>query len=389
MLSLSMMVGLVPIVSLFGLFYSAAVDENFPQGCTSSSSLCFYSLLLPVTIPVYVFFHLFISGDSGLRDRPSPLVLKKKDSLSLVWTARTCSRTKDKVMSGFPVLQGGSLSSLEFADLASDSDRGLRVVFPLLSELTDNRLQPEGSFFTSASFISEEQHGCRLESFLESGHEGFPSLCCEDVATQVLFLQTGSFFFFSLRVIEVKMRNRDYKILFISFCILHLSTLCEGRPMSQVINVVYLSHNPVYRKRTVSEVQLMHNVGEHKQLQERREWLQMRLQDIHTAAARGGSSSSSSSSELGRTRRKLRPEDLPDLTPEEIQHALNFLEKLLKSKHSGEFQPVEKKRRVGMKRKEMFGSLFPKIIRGDVLVESCNVRYLHNLCHAQHLRVSG
>lgn len=59
MLSLSMMVGLVPIVSLFGLFYSASVDENFPQGCTSSSSLCFYSLLLPVTIPVYVFFHLW------------------------------------------------------------------------------------------------------------------------------------------------------------------------------------------------------------------------------------------------------------------------------------------------------------------------------------------
>ncbi|MED6257976.1 hypothetical protein ATANTOWER_001290 [Ataeniobius toweri] len=59
MFSLSVMVGLVPIVSLFGLFYSAAVDENFPQGCTSSNSLCFYSLLLPVTIPVYVFFHLW------------------------------------------------------------------------------------------------------------------------------------------------------------------------------------------------------------------------------------------------------------------------------------------------------------------------------------------
>ncbi|XP_034033075.1 phosphatidylinositol N-acetylglucosaminyltransferase subunit Y-like [Thalassophryne amazonica] len=59
MLYLSLMVGLVPIVSLCGLFYSAAVDENFPQGCTSSSSVCFYSLLLPVTIPVYVFFHLW------------------------------------------------------------------------------------------------------------------------------------------------------------------------------------------------------------------------------------------------------------------------------------------------------------------------------------------
>ncbi|XP_040894909.1 parathyroid hormone-like [Toxotes jaculatrix] len=109
------------------------------------------------------------------------------------------------------------------------------------------------------------------------------------------------------------MRNRDYKIVFISLCVLHLSTLCEGRPLS---------------KRTVSEVQLMHNLGEHKQVQERREWLQMRLRGIHTAAARG------SSGEVGRTRRRLRPEELPDLTPEEIQYALNFLEKLLKSRQS-------------------------------------------------------
>lgn len=85
------------------------------------------------------------------------------------------------------------------------------------------------------------------------------------------------------------------------------------------------------RKRTVSEVQLMHNLGEHKQVQERREWLQMRLRGIHTAPGRD------SSGEAGRTRRRLRPEELPDLsdlTPEEIQYALNFLEKLLKSKQS-------------------------------------------------------
>nr|ACI66680.1 Phosphatidylinositol N-acetylglucosaminyltransferase subunit Y [Salmo salar] len=59
MLSLSTLTVLAPIVSLFGLFYSATVDDNFPQGCTSTSSVCFYSLLLPVTIPVYVFFHLW------------------------------------------------------------------------------------------------------------------------------------------------------------------------------------------------------------------------------------------------------------------------------------------------------------------------------------------
>ncbi|XP_042323068.1 phosphatidylinositol N-acetylglucosaminyltransferase subunit Y [Sceloporus undulatus] len=58
-LSLPTMTVLVPLLSLAGLFYSASVDENFPQGCTSTTNLCFYSLLLPVTIPVYVFFHLW------------------------------------------------------------------------------------------------------------------------------------------------------------------------------------------------------------------------------------------------------------------------------------------------------------------------------------------
>lgn len=83
----------------------------------------------------------------------------------------------------------------------------------------------------------------------------------------------------------------------------------------------------MYRKRTVSEVQLMHNLGEHKQMQERREWLQMRLRGIHTE----------SSGEAGRKRRRLLPEELPDLsdlTPEEIQYALTIMEKLLNSKQS-------------------------------------------------------
>lgn len=59
MQSLPTLTVLIPLVSLAGLFCSAWVEEDFPQGCTSSSSLCFYSLLLPVTIPVYVFFHLW------------------------------------------------------------------------------------------------------------------------------------------------------------------------------------------------------------------------------------------------------------------------------------------------------------------------------------------
>ncbi|XP_028264407.1 parathyroid hormone 1a [Parambassis ranga] len=109
----------------------------------------------------------------------------------------------------------------------------------------------------------------------------------------------------------------DYRILFVSLCVLHLSFYCQGRPL---------------RKRTVSEVQLMHNVGERKQVQERREWLQMRLRGIHTTATRDSSAEAAE-----RRRKKLRPWEvleLRDMTSEEIQQALDFLDKLLKSKQS-------------------------------------------------------
>ncbi|XP_063792555.1 phosphatidylinositol N-acetylglucosaminyltransferase subunit Y [Pseudophryne corroboree] len=58
-LSLPTLTVLVPLLSLTGIFYSASVDKDFPQGCTSTASVCFYSLLLPITLPVYVFFHLW------------------------------------------------------------------------------------------------------------------------------------------------------------------------------------------------------------------------------------------------------------------------------------------------------------------------------------------
>ncbi|KAK1345739.1 hypothetical protein QTO34_008203 [Cnephaeus nilssonii] len=38
-LSLPTLTVLIPLISLAGLFYSASVDENFPQGCTSTASL--------------------------------------------------------------------------------------------------------------------------------------------------------------------------------------------------------------------------------------------------------------------------------------------------------------------------------------------------------------
>ncbi|XP_056271991.1 parathyroid hormone 1a [Pseudoliparis swirei] len=101
------------------------------------------------------------------------------------------------------------------------------------------------------------------------------------------------------------MGNLGYKHVFITLCIVQLLTPNEGRPL---------------RKRTVSEVQLMHDLGELKQVQERRQWLRMRLQGIH-----GGG-------EAGPTRRRL--PDLSAMTPEEIQMALDLLEQLLKSKQS-------------------------------------------------------
>ncbi|XP_036173029.1 phosphatidylinositol N-acetylglucosaminyltransferase subunit Y-like [Myotis myotis] len=54
-LSLPTLTILIPFISLAGLFYSASVEENSPQGCTSTASLCFY---ISITIPVYVFSHL-------------------------------------------------------------------------------------------------------------------------------------------------------------------------------------------------------------------------------------------------------------------------------------------------------------------------------------------
>lgn len=73
----------------------------------------------------------------------------------------------------------------------------------------------------------------------------------------------------------------------------------------------------------MSEVQLMHNLGEHKQVQERREWLQGRLQGIHNNDEPGWSRNEIASRELSHLR---------DLTTEEIQRALNVLERLLKSR---------------------------------------------------------
>nr|XP_040018603.1 parathyroid hormone 1a [Gasterosteus aculeatus aculeatus] len=115
---------------------------------------------------------------------------------------------------------------------------------------------------------------------------------------------------------KVNMRGLDRRNVLISLCIVHLLALSEGRPV---------------RKRAVSEVQLMHDLGALKQARERRQWLQRRLQGAHAGLTWGGAG------EAGRAGRRERPEEPPELsgmTPEEIQLALNLLERLLKSKPS-------------------------------------------------------
>uniref|UniRef100_A0A3B3QL93 Parathyroid hormone n=1 Tax=Paramormyrops kingsleyae TaxID=1676925 RepID=A0A3B3QL93_9TELE len=46
--------------------------------------------------------------------------------------------------------------------------------------------------------------------------------------------------------------------------------------------------NSLITRRSVSEVQLMHNLGEHRHLQERQDWIQTKLREIHTATLKGG-----------------------------------------------------------------------------------------------------
>uniref|UniRef100_A0A3B4BAL9 Parathyroid hormone n=1 Tax=Periophthalmus magnuspinnatus TaxID=409849 RepID=A0A3B4BAL9_9GOBI len=114
------------------------------------------------------------------------------------------------------------------------------------------------------------------------------------------------------------MLNVDCKILLLPLMII-LSTVCEGHSLS---------------KRTVSEVQLMHNRGEHKLQKERRDWLQMRLRGIHLGQSWSRAEPAWNREDESRPRRKkMLPKDLPDsLTPDEIQFAMDYLEEILRSK---------------------------------------------------------
>ncbi|XP_071618752.1 parathyroid hormone [Heliangelus exortis] len=73
-------------------------------------------------------------------------------------------------------------------------------------------------------------------------------------------------------------------------------TNSDGRPMM---------------KRSVSEMQLMHNLGEHRHAVERQDWLQMKLQDVHSALEDAQGPRNKDEIVLGEIRsRRLLPEHL-------------------------------------------------------------------------------
>lgn len=70
-------------------------------------------------------------------------------------------------------------------------------------------------------------------------------------------------------------------------------------------------------KRAINEVQLMHNLGVHKHVELRQDWLQTRLREIHTASEK---------------KTGLLPDVIPnlkDLNPREAEDIIAVLEKLL------------------------------------------------------------
>ncbi|NXD76157.1 PTHY protein, partial [Halcyon senegalensis] len=84
-------------------------------------------------------------------------------------------------------------------------------------------------------------------------------------------------------------------IILYAICFL---TNSDGRPMM---------------KRSVSEMQLMHNLGEHRHTVERQDWLQLKLQDVHSAIedVRTQRPRNKDDIVLGETRsRRLLPEQL-------------------------------------------------------------------------------
>ncbi|CAL8324081.1 unnamed protein product [Gadus morhua 'NCC'] len=111
---------------------------------------------------------------------------------------------------------------------------------------------------------------------------------------------------------SIKMQIKDVakRLHIVLFVGLYILAHCGAQPL---------------RKRSVSEVQLMHNVWEHKHALDRQDWLQMKLGNIHTGSI-------SSAGRPGKGPLLLTPPDSKDLSPEQITLDMNLLD--LNSRHS-------------------------------------------------------
>lgn len=67
----------------------------------------------------------------------------------------------------------------------------------------------------------------------------------------------------------------------------------------------------------LGEVQLMHNIGKHKQTQERQDWLQKRLQAIDTQGRSG---------DVTLDKGRLQPGQVTEQTPKDVHYTLTFTE---------------------------------------------------------------
>uniref|UniRef100_A0A673HUT0 Parathyroid hormone n=1 Tax=Sinocyclocheilus rhinocerous TaxID=307959 RepID=A0A673HUT0_9TELE len=106
------------------------------------------------------------------------------------------------------------------------------------------------------------------------------------------------------KMVSIHLGFLEKTVVLFSICILFYSTHADSKPLG---------------KRAINEVQLMHNLGVHKHVELRQDWLQMKLREIHTASEK------KNEDETG-----LLPDiitKLTDLNPMEAEDIIAVLEK--------------------------------------------------------------
>ncbi|XP_043084377.1 parathyroid hormone 1a [Puntigrus tetrazona] len=108
------------------------------------------------------------------------------------------------------------------------------------------------------------------------------------------------------KMVSINLGILEKTVVLFFICILFYSTYGDSKPLG---------------KRAINEVQLMHNLGVHKHVEMRQDWLQMKLREIHTA-----------SEKKSQEKTGLLPDivsNLKDLNPREAEDIIAVLEKLM------------------------------------------------------------